>query len=89
MNLNTCSKCMWYQRHTKPGLGTEFGSCRRSNPTNQGFPFVLPADWCGGFRMTERVVDGGGNRTSTYQDRVGNSKDGHRQAKDLVETVSV
>jgi hypothetical protein len=53
-----CSTCMFYV--PKPGLGpsplngeqlVERGRCRRNAPSMNGWPVLLPSDWCGEHKL--------------------------------------
>jgi len=56
-----CKKCMFFiEKEPTPipeKAYTVVGRCRRHAPiTQEGYPVVFPADWCGDFKLDENKV---------------------------------
>ena len=48
-----CQNCQWWTRHEP---GEPYGTCRGAPPTHGApWPSTLSDDWCGQFRMAERL----------------------------------
>ncbi len=45
-----CQTCMWFAPKK------EIGRCRRRCPTMNGYPVVMPTDWCGDHKLDETKI---------------------------------
>lgn len=52
-----CATCMFYVPKKKMVVGAqEIGRCRRRAPTLDGWPVMLPDDWCGDHKLDEEKL---------------------------------
>jgi len=58
--LMRCVTCMWFvpklHEGAKEGDVMRLGRCRRHAPTIEGYPAVMPSDWCGDHKLDENKL---------------------------------
>lgn len=53
----TCVRCMHFASKGEPGQSPTPGRCRRHAPTGEGWPVLFDEDWCGDFKLFEKIED--------------------------------
>ena len=51
-----CVTCMWFAGKVSDSGQIIIGRCRRHAPMMNGYPAVMPNDWCGDHKLDENKI---------------------------------